>query len=178
VANHKVIFSGPTGSGKTTAIAAISDIAPFFTDEVATDTRPERSTIPGAALDYGTLKLDGGECLHLYGTPGLARFDFDWDSLAEDGLGLVIFIDNQRPDPIADLHFYLSVLAGFITRNAVAIGITRGTHENSPSIEDYHRVLLEQRLNIPVFEVDARKSGDVTMLLQALLYSLDPCAEH
>jgi hypothetical protein len=79
---------------------------------------------------------------------------------------------------MGDLQSWLNVFADFIRRNAVAVGITRPDVEGSLSVEDYQRVLLTQNLNIPVFEVDARESGDVTMLLQALLYSLDPCIEH
>jgi signal recognition particle receptor subunit beta len=178
MANHNVIFSGPAGSGKTTAIAAISDIEPFFTGEVAADAAPERGIASASALDYGRLKLDNGENLHLYGTPGQAGLAFDWDSLAGNKLGLVLLIDNQCPDPMADLQSWLNLFADLIPRNAIAVGITRSDVEGSQSVEDYQRVLLAQNLNIPVFEVDARESGDVTMLLQALLYNLDPCIEH
>jgi signal recognition particle receptor subunit beta len=178
MANHNIIFSGPAGSGKTTAIAAISDIAPFFTGKVAANALPERGVASASALDYGRLKLDNGDSLHLYGTPGQAGLDFDWGNLAGDSLGLILFIDSQRPDPMGDLQSWLNVFADFIRRNAVAVGITRPDVEGSLSVEDYQRVLLTQNLNIPVFEVDARESGDVTMLLQALLYSLDPCIEH
>jgi len=178
MANHNIIFSGPAGSGKTTAIAAISDIEPFCTGEVVTDALPERCIASASALDYGRLKLDSGESLHLYGTPGQAALDFDWDNLAGDSLGLILFIDSQRPDPMGDLQSWLNLFAGLIRRNAVAVGITRSDFEGAPSVEDCQRVLLTQNLNIPVFEVDPRESGDVTMLLQALLYSLDPCIKH
>ncbi len=34
---QKIIFTGPVGVGKTTAIAAISDVAPVTTDALASD---------------------------------------------------------------------------------------------------------------------------------------------
>lgn len=176
--NHKIIFSGPTGSGKTTAIAAISDIEPYFTDTYTAANAPRRAAASPTAMDYGRLTLDSGEHLHLYGTPGMARFDFNWNLLAGDSLGLVILVDSQRPDPMADLQFYLNVFAEFVRRHAIAVGISRSDLRPSLSIGDYQRALLEQRLNIPVFEVDARESVDVNMLLQALLYSLDPGIEQ
>lgn len=178
MANHNIIFSGPAGSGKTTAIAAISDIAPFFTGAVSADAVPERSVASASALEYGRLKLDNGENLHLYGTPGQAGLDFDWGSLAGDSLGLILFIDSQRPDPLGDLQSWLTLFTDLIRRNAVAVGITRSDAGHTLTVEDCQRVLMTQNLNIPVFEVDTRQSGDVTMLLQALLYSLDPCIEH
>ena len=79
---------------------------------------------------------------------------------------------------MADLQFYLNVFAEFVRRHAIAVGISRSDLRPSLSIGDYQRALLEQRLNIPVFEVDARESVDVNMLLQALLYSLDPGIEQ
>ena len=42
------------------------------------------------ALDYGLMKLDAGERIHLYGTPGQERFDFMWDILTKGGLGVVL----------------------------------------------------------------------------------------
>lgn len=178
MANHKVILSGPAGSGKSAAIAAISDIEPFHTLQVAADAVPERSPASAAALDYGRLTLDNRDSLHLYATGGETHLDFNWDGLDENGLGLVLLIDNQRPDPIGDLQTYLNRFPDCIRRNAVAVGVTRTDVTASPSIADFQRVLLQRQLNVPVFEVDARESHDVTMLLQALLYGLDPCVEH
>ena len=41
-------------------------------------------------------------------------------------------------------------------------------------LDDYQHELVEFGLNIPVFEVDARQRNDITMLVQALLYCVDP----
>jgi energy-coupling factor transporter ATP-binding protein EcfA2 len=35
--DHKIIFTGPVGAGKSTAIRSLSDIAPVSTDEMASD---------------------------------------------------------------------------------------------------------------------------------------------
>ena len=75
MAQHKIIFAGPVGAGKTTAIGAISDIPPITTDAVASDMTANRKPNTTVAMDYGLMKLDGLERVHLYGTPGQERFD-------------------------------------------------------------------------------------------------------
>jgi len=46
-----------------------------------------------------------------------------------------------------------------------------------PTIEDYHIQLKGLGLKPPIFAVDAREKNDVSVLIQALLYSLDPGLE-
>ena len=43
-----------------------------------------------------------------------------------------------------------------------------------PRIDDYHTQLQKINLKVPVFSVDARQRDDVSIMVQALLYSLDP----
>ncbi len=171
---YKIIFTGPVGSGKTTALASISDIEPFKTEETATDETVDRKELTTVAMDYGMLKLESGERIHLYGTPGQDRFNFMWEILTDGGIGLILLADNMRPDPMADLQFFLEAFKDFIDETAVVIGITRMDMNPAPSISDYHRWLKENKLNIPVFEIDGREEKDVIQLIQALLYTLDP----
>ena len=67
---HKILFAGPVGAGKTTAIASISDIPVVQTEAKATDDVAMRKANTTVAMDYGTLNLDGVAKIHLYGTPG------------------------------------------------------------------------------------------------------------
>ncbi len=174
MSNHKIIFTGPVGAGKTTAIASISDIAPVRTDEAASDMTKERKPETTVALDYGLINLTGGERIHLYGTPGQERFDFMWDILTEGGIGLILLLNNARPDPFHDLQFFLKAFEPFIDKTTVAIGITRTDEAARPTVADYHMQLQDKASKFPIFEVDARRRADVSLLIEALLYSLDP----
>lgn len=172
--NHKIIFTGPVGAGKTTAIATLSDILPVSTDEVASDITRSQKAETTVAMDYGVMNLDAGERLHLFGTPGQERFDFMWDILVEGGVGLVLLINNSAKDPFRDLHFFLDAFEKFIDETRVVIGITRMDEDQHPTIDDYHLQLKETKHRIPIFEVDARERRDVALLVEALLYTLDP----
>jgi len=174
MSQYKIIFTGPVGAGKTTAIQSISDVPPVRTDAAASDMTKTRKAETTVAMDYGIMNLDGGEKIHLYGTPGQERFDFMWDILSVGGLGLVLLLDNTRADPFQDMKFFLDSFADFIADTSVAIGITQMDLSATPTVDDYHQQLKKYGLKPAVFAVDARERKDVSLLLQSLLLSIDP----
>ncbi|WAR46178.1 GTP-binding protein [Methylomonas rapida] len=176
MSQYKIIFTGPVGAGKTTAISSISDMPPVKTDAAASDMTKNRKSSTTVAMDYGVMNLDGGEKVHLYGTPGQERFDFMWDILTTGGIGLILLLDNTRTDPFQDMRFFLDAFDKFIKSTSVAIGVTQMDLSSKPSIADYHEQLqaMGYHLKPPVFAVDAREYNDVSLLVQSLLYSLDP----
>jgi len=174
VANYKIIFTGPVGAGKTTAIGSISDVPPVSTDATASDMTRQRKKATTVAMDYGVLKLDKGDSLHLYGTPGQERFNFMWDILTEGGIGLVLLLDNSRTDPFQDMRFFLRAFKEFIKRTGVAIGVTQMDIKGQPTIKDYQEQLNGTGLKPPIFVMDARVQDDISLLVQALLLSMDP----
>ncbi|MFA5016642.1 hypothetical protein B0F87_103303 [Methylobacter tundripaludum] len=177
MSHYKIIFTGPVGAGKTTAIESISDIAPIKTDASASDMTKTKKSSTTVAMDYGIMNLTGGEKIHLYGTPGQERFDFMWDILTTGGIGLILLLDNTRADPFQDMKFFLDSFQKFIAETNVAIGVTQMDLSNKPTINDYHSQLRAMGIKPPVFSVDARVKNDVSLLVQSLLYSLDPGIE-
>lgn len=175
---YKLIFTGPVGAGKTTAIAAVSDTLVVSTDTKATDITKERKTTTTVAMDYGTLRLDDKTQVHLYGTPGQERFDFMWEILTEGGIGLLLLIDNSRDNPLEDLRFYTKAFHQFIDKTQLVVGVTRIDESRHFEIDDYTKALAELNLRAPVFEVDARKKSDVSVMIKALLYSLEMSSQH
>ncbi|MFO7529325.1 MAG: ATP/GTP-binding protein [Marinobacter sp.] len=175
---HKIIFTGPVGAGKTTAIGSISDIPVVSTESKASDEVAKQKATTTVAMDYGVMKLGEGLKVHLYGTPGQERFRFMWDILTIGGLGIVVLVDNDREDPLADLEFYVRAFETFIKKNALVVGVTRMDTKPRPGLYSYHTRLSELGIQAPVFEVDARERTDVSIMLQALLAMLDPGAQR
>lgn len=171
---HKIVFAGPVGAGKTTSIAAISDIEPFTTEELATDEVRHLKDKTTVAMDYGLMELENGERIHLYGVPGQTRFDFMWEIISEGGIGLILLLNNENDKSLEEMDFYLDSFKDFIERTALAVGITRMQTGKGPDLDDYAEVLARRGLKVPVFEVDGRKPEEVIALVQSLLYSLDP----
>jgi signal recognition particle receptor subunit beta len=171
---QKIIFTGPVGVGKTTAISAISDDEPVKTEALASDDTALMKDNTTVAMDYGTIRLDDGSLVHLYGTPGQDRFDFMWEILAESGIGLVLLVDNTREDPLEDLTHYVNSFKNFITDREVVVGVNRYSECNRPGLYSYHTRLKELGIQAPVFEIDSRDRNDIKMLLLSLLAMLDP----
>jgi len=174
MSTYKIVFAGPVGAGKTTAITSISDIEPFQTEEHATDEVSDLKENTTVAMDYGLIKLDDGERIHLYGTPGQERFNFMWEILSDGAIGLILLMNNSESDPLQTLEKYLDAFSGHIDSTGIAVGVTRMETGSGPSIDDYHSVLSQRQIVAPVLDVDPRVKNDVIRLTESLLYSLDP----
>jgi signal recognition particle receptor subunit beta len=169
MAELKFIFTGTPGAGKTTAITAISDVPPVSTDMETTDELhaiKEKTTV---AMDFGQLTLADGERVFLYGTPGQERFRYMWEILVRGGLGLVLPIDNSRPDPIEDMTMYLGNFRDFIERTGAVIAVTRSDVKPEPRIEEFQDALTELGMVLPIMHADPRSRDDVLMLLDMLI---------
>jgi signal recognition particle receptor subunit beta len=168
---EKIIFTGPMGAGKTTAIASISEIPPIATEVHCSDEALARKDSTTVAMDYGYFSLDDGIKIHLYGTPGQERFNYMWKILSVGGIGLILLLDNANTtsSPLDDMVFYLDAFEDFISTTGVVIGVTRMDVSRRLLLEDYHNKLLERGQIFPVFEVDVRQSNDVKILIHALL---------
>lgn len=176
---YKIIFTGPVGAGKTTAINVISDIPTIRTESPASDMTRNQKPETTVAMDYGRIDLPNNTAVHLYGTPGQERFDFMWEILVEGGVGLVLLINNSRPNPLKDLAFFISAFKDFIHKTALVIGVTHCDEQSQPSVKDYQRELSALGLQgIAVFEVDTRQRRDIVLLIESLLYSIDPMLEN
>lgn len=169
----KFIFTGTPGAGKTTAIAAISDYPPVSTDALVTDDLIEVKEGTTVAMDFGELTLDSGERIGLYGTPGQERFRHMWEILINGGLGLIILVDNSRPDPIADLKIYLDNFKQFILDTGAVIGITRSDLNPKIGLQNYQDFLEKEGWVLPIFEADARSKDDVLLLLDMLMATVE-----
>lgn len=169
----KIIFTGPMGAGKTTAIAAISDEPPVSTDVVCSGNERRIKNTTTVAMDYSYIRLDDGKYVHLYGTPGQERFDFMWKILTHGGLGLILLINNDHPEPVRQMEFYLDTFADFIEKTGIVIGITRMNITDNANIADYQKRLLERNQIYPVFEIDGRSTDDIKILVNALLAILE-----
>lgn len=174
---NKIIFTGPVGVGKTTAIAAISDEALVQTDASASDMTLDRKRNTTVAMDYGPSAWMRIPKSIYYSTPGQERFNFMWEILSQGSMGLVLLLDNARTNPLKDLEFFLHSFRGLLEKASVVVGITKMDIRSQPGIDVYHKYLAKHNLNVPVFEIDARKEDDVKQLVSAMLFSIDPGLE-
>lgn len=169
--DYKILLVGGSGSGKTTAIATVSETGVVNTDVFNTDDRlnKEMTTV---GLDYGeiTVPTAPGTRLRLYGTPGQTRFSFIWQTLALGSAGIVLLADNSQPEPLESLKYYLQYFKNLLAdkSKAVVLGVVKTDLSPSPDRLAWQQMLRESGFDIPVMIIDAREYDSVCQLLIAL----------
>lgn len=173
MAVYKLVFAGPVGSGKTTAVKSLSDIKVVSTESVASDETRHLKRTTTVAMDYGVMKLDSGDQVHIYGTPGQKRFDFMWEIVAENALGLILLLNGDAKDPVADLRTYVGEFRKFIDRTALVVGIT---HAESCGWQVRQQIAREMTaLGLPayVMDADSRNKTHMAALVKTLIHGID-----
>ena len=176
----KIVFIGPMGAGKTTAIQAISDATPVSTEVANTDQAAYAKPTTTAALDYGQLLLEDGTAVSLYGTPGQERFSFMWEILCRGSLGVVLLLDGSTATAPQDLQCYAETFRRINPSQPFVIGIGRVPPDDY-RLDEYARALGARGIVAPVFGVDVRRREDVLLLIETLLCVLEaqmPESDH
>ncbi len=167
----KIVIGGGFGVGKTTAVGAISEIAPLSTEAAITSVAAEidrtghtpDKTTTTVALDFGYITIDEGMRLYLFGTPGQDRFGFMWQDIVQGALGALVIVDSRRLDdcyPAVD--YFEKVQLPFV----VAVNLFYGRLDHD--LADI-RWALAVSDDVPLITVDARAKLSVRDALLAVL---------
>lgn len=171
---YKLVFAGPVGAGKTTAIRSLSDIDVVSTEANASDDVRLLKQTTTVAMDYGLMKLANGDQVRLYGTPGQKRFDFMWEILTENALGLVLMLNGNAKDPVEDLRLYVAEFRDFIDKTSLVVGVTHTDVSGPQARINISKALAEMGLPPTAMDIDARDRGHMATLVKALIYGIDP----
>lgn len=171
IEEYKILITGTMGAGKTTAIAAVSEVPPISTDVLNSDKSvdKEKTTV---AFDYGIVTISENERLRIYGTPGQQRFSFMWRVLSTGALGVIILVDNTRPTPLEDLSIYLENFKTLIEERSCVICITKVDQNETETINKFSSFAASKGVVCPIVTADVRLKDDVLMLLDLLLTQL------
>jgi signal recognition particle receptor subunit beta len=176
MATYRIVFGGPIGAGKTTAITALSDAPPVSTEVESAEARAVGKATTTVAFDYGQILLDSGDLVQLYGTPGQARFDFMWPLIAEHALGAVILADHTRADSVATTLAFVREFAPRVAGGNCVVGVGRlsaASTLDGSALEPYATALAAAGFDVPVLDVDVRRREHVLLLLDVLLARLE-----
>jgi signal recognition particle receptor subunit beta len=177
---HVILFAGPMGAGKTTAIRSLSDIPVISTEAQNSDRESSDKPTTTVALDYGEIHVSDEERIRMYGIPGQRRFDFMWRILRDRAEGMVLLVHNDGPDPVDAMREYMIEFADLCERGGVAVGVTRMDVAPGPTLTQYTDVLERERpdLMAPVMPIDPRDRGNMEMLMMSLIANIEMRAEY
>ena len=169
----KIVFAGPMGAGKTTAIRALSDQLPVSTEVTNTERTRNTKATTTVALDFGQLNLRDGTAVRLYGTPGQGRFSFMWEILCEGSLGVILLLDGRSATAQADLDLYIDALRELGQEQPIVVGVGRLPVDCGQALDRLVSALAARGIVAPVFGVDVRNRDDVLLLVDTLLCILE-----
>lgn len=171
--HHQIVFVGPFGVGKTTALRAVSDIAVVSTDEKSDEIHalddPGKTTTT-VGFDYGEWAFEDGARVALFGMPGQERFNAVWDTILPQSSGIVLWLYGDREGSLAECRFWLDALAARGAVKRLAVALTRLPDDvPDETLEPFRELVARYHPLAPVITADPRISMSV---MQAIIIAL------
>ena len=166
---YKILFIGAPGAGKTTAIAAISDVPPLCTDVPSSE--EDRNTT--VALDMGEVGLDDGVRVGVYGLPGQARFNFLWRILAPGTIGVALLLDARDAVSAPCVGWLVAQYRKHLPDTALLLGVTHLDRPGATPLAAFRQFAAAQGLDAPVVALDARDNGQVRLAVRVLIARIE-----
>jgi DNA polymerase III delta prime subunit len=170
----QVIFAGPMGVGKTTAMRAVSGPEKVEMDvrslEVTQVMRALGKTTTTAGFDYGECSLPDGRQVVLYGLPGQERFDLMWDLLTPGSAGIVLWAFGDRADGGVTCEMWLRALSRRQTPTRLAVAVSRlGAARREEGLQGFAALARRFHPHAAVLAADPRAPADVMRAVAMVL---------
>jgi uncharacterized protein len=168
----KLVFAGPMGSGKTTAIRSITEREPVATEMPMSDGAIGDKETTTVALDFSSTTLDDGTPLFIYGIPGQERFAYMRSIVLDGAFGVVVVLDGSAEDVAQDCEYWLTEIRSTRPDVAIVVGITHSDVAPTFSLRPIREAIRRIGKPVPTFTFDARERDQTVHLVRALLATL------
>lgn len=169
----KFVLAGPVGAGKTTALRALSDIAPVSTEMPLSDGPMGEKTTTTVALDFAAIMLDDGTPLQLFGLPGQEHFSHMRHIVLNGASGVMVLLRGDDPDIAGQCAHWVRVILDIDDALPLVVGITHTDTSPGFRMDLVRNALAHRQPPVPVLTIDAREREQVAQLVRALLLVAD-----
>ncbi|MBI3149589.1 MAG: hypothetical protein HYZ17_13855 [Betaproteobacteria bacterium] len=173
---HQVVFVGPFGVGKTTALRTVSDIPVVDTDVASAEAMASgghgTKTTTTAGFDYGEWTFPDGGRVSLIGVPGQDRFEAMWDLVLPRSSAIVLWLYGDRDRHLLECKKWLDVLAARKAIARLAVAVTRLPSDGAEELLNPYREAIRRFHPLaPVITADPREVTDVLQVVTMALCS-------
>jgi signal recognition particle receptor subunit beta len=173
---HQVVFAGPFGVGKTTALRAVSDIPVVNTEAASSEISPEAQaqgkTTTTVGFDYGEWGFADGTRVSLIGIPGQERFEAMWDMTIPRSSAIVLWLYGDRDPNLLECAKWIEALAKRKAVARLAVAVTRIPDDDAEmALGPYRELVSRYHPLAPVITADPRRPADVMQSIMIALTS-------
>ncbi|WP_225781760.1 ATP/GTP-binding protein [Xenophilus sp. Marseille-Q4582] len=167
----RIVLFGPMGIGKTTALRALCGAGSVDCDVPNLDRLSHDKATTTVGADFGIVRMEDGEELHIYGSPGQDRFGFLRQWLLSFAVGALILVDANDAGALDLAQQTLNEVQRHAPDAASVVLVARPA--TAPVLDRFSQALAERAGRaVPVMPVDVREREqllDALELLAALL---------
>lgn len=167
----RIVLFGPMGIGKTTALRALCGEGTVDCDVPNLDIASHEKATTTVGADFGIVRMEGGEELHVYGSPGQDRFGFLRQWLLSFAVGALVLVDVNDAGALDQAVQTLAEVQQHAPDAASVVLVARPASD--AALDRFSQVLAERAGRpVPVMVVDVRERQqmlDALDLLAALL---------
>ncbi|PRB14860.1 ATP/GTP-binding protein [Microbacterium sp. MYb62] len=171
---YRLVFAGPVGAGKTTAVRVLSDVLPVDTDVPISAASAEYGdgdkTTTTVGLDYGVWKPTAEISVALVGVPGQDRFASARQRSTSPNTRVLLWLRADRGGLVDDAASWLPRFAGDHDRLVIAV-----SHCADGTLDAVRRSLAEllDVHGLPATRVVAADARDRESVIRAASAALD-----
>jgi hypothetical protein len=159
----KIVVLGPFNSGKSSLIKKICRGSSISLDKSGTT----------VSLDHGTTSVYGIQ-IHLFGTPGLARFEIIRKILQKGADGIIFVLDSLNPATFDEAKGLWKGFRENLSKDVPAIILAnkQDIPEAMGPAEVFAGLDLQNETNIPIIGVSAKEGTNIEKALSLIVLSV------
>ncbi|MGL4743183.1 MAG: GTP-binding protein [Dermatophilaceae bacterium] len=177
VAQDRVVFCGPLGVGKSTAVRSVSDVEVANTDVAQAGSRHGEHSRSGkttttVGIDYGECQEGDASNIAIYGTPGQVRFDTVRTSTMSFSVHVVLWLYGNTDYALAEAEEWLNYLGiqDPSVYEKLTVAVTRLDQDGEhPALDDYRELVNRFGPAVKLVAADPRDREDVRSVVGVAL---------